>query len=396
MGIDPDAILTPGQREAVIKYVKSDLMDAGDAATGSTGALPPDPRTSAPPNLQPGMMGGPPNLAPGSPQGPVPMMSGAAYGGPPGVPAGPPGAAQGPAFAQAGPPQSYVTPFRQFGVGPQPTSPGTAPLSQRTIDKVMTEAAELRAAAGRAATIGMTGDANAKEKQADDKVKYAQKLQEALNKRQEATDPAILAAKARQKELEDLGSAKSKNVAGRIEGIKPARDTVQVLDEMDSALTAGWKHISTGPGARQFLEIKKAVNNVMPGTFQNVTEAETVDKLNAQLAAAAAKAMTARPSQLEFKAFMANNPGLLTSKEGSRVLIDLLRQQKQQEIRLGGLADKFAPGQGKSWSEIEDKFYRDNPIISPSTHKPIDAKQANDGKWYRPDPDRPGKYLEER
>jgi hypothetical protein len=203
-------------------------------------------------------------------------------------------------------------------------------------------------------------------------------------------------AAAHKRELEDLGAAKVKNVAGYIEAIKPARQTIQVLDEMDNALTQGWNHISTGAGAKQWLEVKKAVNNMMPGTFANVAEAETVEKLNAQLAAAAAKAMTARPSQLEFKAFMANNPGLLTSREGSKVLISLMRQAKQQELELGRMAERFQPGAGQNWSDIEDRYYRTHHIISPFTNKPIDAKRAADGNWYRPDPDRPGRYLQEK
>ena len=207
---------------------------------------------------------------------------------------------------------------------------------------------------------------------------------------------SVQEAAAQAETLKGLASAKTKNVAGRIEGIKPAQDTIQVLDEMENALRQGWNNISTGAGARQWLDVKKAVNNLMPGTFSNVAEAETVDKLNAQLAAAAAKAMTARPSQLEFKAFMQNNPGLLTSKEGSVGLIDLMRQAKRQELDLGQLADRFDPRQGKSWSEIESKYYRDRPIISPFTHMPVDAKKAPDGKWYRPDPDRPGRSLEVR
>jgi hypothetical protein len=246
--------------------------------------------------------------------------------------------------------------------------------------------------------------AEAARKAADQAAARAKDIRDTLAKYAEPTTAqkeapsgmSVPQAKAYTKSLEDTAASKGKVVAARVEGIKPARDALQVVDEMDNALTSGWNNISTGPGARQWLDVKKAVNNVFPGTFAHVSEAETVDKLNAQLAAAAAKALTQRPSQLEFKAFMQQNPGLLTSRETSRNLLDLMRQAKQQEVQLGQLADKFVPGQGKSWSEIEDNYYRTHPIISPFTHKPVDAKKAVDGKWYRPDPDRPGKYLAER
>lgn len=205
---------------------------------------------------------------------------------------------------------------------------------------------------------------------------------------------SVQEAAAHEKQLAAVGEAKGKRVADAIGGIKPAREALNVINEMDNALTSGWNNISTGAGARQWLEVKKAVNNVYPGTFSNVSQSETIDKLNAQLAAAAAKAMTARPSQLEFRAFMSNNPGLLTSRETSRNLLDIMRQGKQQELELGQIASKLRPGE--DYADAEDRYYRSHPIISPFTHKPIDAKQAPDGKWYRPDPDRPGKYIMER
>ena len=198
---------------------------------------------------------------------------------------------------------------------------------------------------------------------------------------------AIAAAAAAKKSAETVAAAKAENVATRIKGIKPARDAIQVVDEMGDALARGANNISTGPGARQWLEVKKAVNNVFPGTFAHVSEAETIDKLNAQLAAAAAKALTQRPSQLEFRAFMQQNPGLLTSRETSKNLLDLMRQGKQQELDLGQIAARLKPGE--SYEDAEDKYFRTHPIISPFTHKPVDARKAPDGKYYRPNPDQP-------
>jgi hypothetical protein len=227
----------------------------------------------------------------------------------------------------------------------------------------------------------------------DEAVQAAERAK--LTNQQKNTPPgmSVQEAAAYEKQLAAVAEAKGKRVADAIGSIKPARDALNVINEMDNALTSGWNNISTGPGARQWLEVKKAVNNVYPGTFSNVSQAETIDKLNAQLAAAAAKAMTARPSQLEFRAFMSNNPGLLTSRETSRNLLDIMRQGKQQELELGQIAGKLRPGQ--DYADAEEKYYRSHPIISPFTHKPIDAKRAPDGKWYRPDPDRPGKYVVE-
>ncbi len=92
--------------------------------------------------------------------------------------------------------------------------------------------------------------------------------------------------------------------------------------------------------------------------------------------------MTARPSQLEFKAFMANNPGLETSVQGTKTLISIMRQAAQQDIALGKLA--MNPANLKNWSQVEDNFYRANPIQSPFavTPKPenIARLKANPGE----------------
>jgi hypothetical protein len=196
--------------------------------------------------------------------------------------------------------------------------------------------------------------------------------------------------------LKGQAAASAKNIATRIEGIKPAQEGIQVLDEMTDALRHGGTNISTGPGAKQWLKAKQAVNNMVPGFFKGVPESEEVEKLNAYLAAAVAKSMTARPTQYEFKAFQEQNPGLSTSREGSMVLADILHQTKVQELELGRKADKFQFGRGKTWSEVEEEYFKQHPIISPLTHKPISAKQAPDGNWYMPDPDRRGKYLQVR
>jgi hypothetical protein len=153
---------------------------------------------------------------------------------------------------------------------------------------------------------------------------------------------------------------------------------------MEEALVAGGENISVGPGAQKWLEVKQGANNLWPGLFKGVAESETVQKLNAQLAAEAAKAMTARPSQLEFKAFMANNPGLSTSVKGSRVLINVMRQAKQQDIELGRMA--MNQDNLRNWADVEDRFYAAHPIVGPWSQTATNAKTGEQvvlsgGKW---------------
>ena len=410
--VEPGARLNAQQEQAVRDYVARDAQ-GDDNLTGSTGpsGLPPDPRTQAPPNLQPGMMGGPPNLAPGSPQGPVPMMSGAAYGGPPGAPQGPPGAPQGPpgappgtAVAQAGPPSlagglaPYVRPQQ-----PAPAAGPEAPWNQGRIKQALTDADRLDDVAARPGMTAFPGRAAALKEKAKALREEAKQAQEALNKNLERTTeqknalpgqtPQESAASAAAMKVQ--AEAQADNLKTRLAGYKPARDSIQVLDEMKDAFKAGGSHIATGPGAPNWLKVKQSVNN-MAGTdiFKGVPESEQIDKLNAYLSAAVAKSMTARPTQYEFKAFQQQNPGLLTSPKGSENLMDILRQTKVQEAELARMASKFKVGGGQDWLDVEEKYFWEHPIISPLTKKPIDAQQAKDGKWYRLNP-MTGKYAVE-
>jgi hypothetical protein len=168
-----------------------------------------------------------------------------------------------------------------------------------------------------------------------------------------------------QEAAKKLGEAVGKRIGEAVEaGGSAARSTINTLNVMEDAIRAGGHNISFGPGAEGWLEFKEAVNNVFPGLFKGVAESEVIKKLNAKLASESAKAMTARPSQLEFKAFMSNNPGLATSARGTLMLIDILRQSQGQAIKLGNLAMRATP---RTWADTEEKFYNnpDNDIVGP-------------------------------
>jgi hypothetical protein len=162
-----------------------------------------------------------------------------------------------------------------------------------------------------------------------------------------------------------LGESIGKRIGEAVEGGgSAARSTINTLNVMEDAIRAGGRNISFGPGAEGWLEFKEAANNVFPGLFKGVAESEVVKKLNAKLASESAKAMTARPSQLEFKAFMANNPGLATSARGTLMLIDILRQSQNQAIKLG---DTAMGSTARTWAKNEKDFYNnpDNDIVGP-------------------------------
>lgn len=193
------------------------------------------------------------------------------------------------------------------------------------------------------------------------------------------SNPAV---KAQLEQFGEAGKAAGKRIGEVIEGGgKAARDTINTLDVMEASIRRSGGNFATGPGATEALKFKEAVNNLFPGYFkpQEIVDAEAIVKLNAFLASTAAKGLTARPSQLEFKAFMANNPGLSTSPQGSLYLIDILRQEQQQGIKLGQMA--LDRSNWDNWGSTEQRFYSDknNQIRIPKQLPDLNAGGAQSG-----------------
>lgn len=176
---------------------------------------------------------------------------------------------------------------------------------------------------------------------------------------------------------EELYGSANKAIGGVIAehieaGGKASRDKLAALDTMESALRAGGDNIITGPHAEAIIKARETLDGMGIRTDwikKGLPESEIVNKMNAQLASASAKAMTGRPTQAEFQIWMRNNPGLMTSKEGSLALMDVLRQQSNNDIELGKLAMK--KGNWENWPEVADKFYQEHGLTNPITGKPM-------------------------
>jgi hypothetical protein len=105
-------------------------------------------------------------------------------------------------------------------------------------------------------------------------------------------------------------------------------------------------------------------------------ESEVVQKIGFSLASLAVKEITARPTQMEVKMALENNPGLLLSKKGSLFMTDIMRQSAKQDMKLARLAND--PKNRANWPEVVDKFYNDpkNELISPFTGKPMSVEDV--------------------
>jgi hypothetical protein len=182
--------------------------------------------------------------------------------------------------------------------------------------------------------------------------------------------------KAQMAQYGKAGEALGGVLAERIEaGGKPARDSLNALDSIESAMRANeGRGIVTGPHAESILKFREALDGMgidASWVKTGMPQSEMIQKMNAQLAAASAKAMTGRPTQFEFASWQKNNPGLLTSQKGSLALVDVLRQMRNQDIDLSRLAQNKK--NWDNWSEVENNYYADpkHGLINPLTDKPM-------------------------
>jgi hypothetical protein len=149
-----------------------------------------------------------------------------------------------------------------------------------------------------------------------------------------------------------------------------SHETTNILNQMEDALRAGGRNISTGPTADIMLKLKQLAAN-FNWDIAGTSEAESIKKLNAFLAAAASKQISARPAMFEYRSMIQNNPGLETSPQGTLTLLSILRQSNATEAKLGELADD--PKNLRNWPKVRSGFYNnpENYPKSPRTGKSL-------------------------
>lgn len=187
----------------------------------------------------------------------------------------------------------------------------------------------------------------------------------------------IAAAKQTQAQAEKIGEetggAVGKSAGDAIaQGGKPAQMALNELNTIQDSLSFGGRGVSSGPWADRVVKLKETLNGLGLDSswVQNgLPESEVITKLNSQLASAASRQMTARPTQFEFKTWLQNNPGMLTSKEGTMALISIMKQNYQQDVGLGQVAHGITPA--TNWDGVVSDFYKTHPLISPFTGKPM-------------------------
>lgn len=149
-----------------------------------------------------------------------------------------------------------------------------------------------------------------------------------------------------------------------------ATNYLNMMDQIGSVPDAD--KINTGPMAQTFLKAKQGIKDVFGLDLGGIAPAEAIEKFNGFLASEAAKEMTNRPTQFDFKTFLDRNPGITVSPEGRKLLIDSLKQGYQQDAALAGMASKIkTPEEAAAWPETRQKYLDEHPIVFNYRGQPI-------------------------
>jgi hypothetical protein len=187
--------------------------------------------------------------------------------------------------------------------------------------------------------------------------------------------PFIEAGNAQKEELARLeamgkagGEAQMAPIAETIKEAKTAPNAIKDLNIIEDTVRNHGNEIVTGPLADTWLGIKQFLHGsfgVDIGKVEGLPAAEIIKKMNAQLASAELPAFTARGTQFDLKTFMANNPGLSNSPEGTLFLTSILKQYHRQTLDLAELASDR--NNWENWQQVQKNYLERHPLINPLT-----------------------------
>jgi len=152
-----------------------------------------------------------------------------------------------------------------------------------------------------------------------------------------------------------------------IKGGKVASDRLTTLNTISNII--GSDKMTLGFGADTALKVQMALKQ-LGVDVGDLSGPQAIQKLNAVLASESAKGVGARPTQFEFKTFLANNPGLSMDKAGNERVIGIYSQLAKREVDLGRLARQNQDN-WSNWDNVVEKYDKTHPIKDPSSGRVI-------------------------
>lgn len=149
------------------------------------------------------------------------------------------------------------------------------------------------------------------------------------------------------------------------------RNLAEIAQFRDALSRAG-DNVTTGPLSSYALKGKQAIGGLLGTTLDGVPEAELINNIGFKLATQAVKAISSRPTQMEFGKALEIKPGLALSKPGMLATLSILEQNAKDDQALAVLAND--PANRQNWTTTVQKYYAEHPVMSPfEPGKPLGA-----------------------
>jgi len=217
---------------------------------------------------------------------------------------------------------------------------------------------------------GPTQEAIQKQVDAIDKASELTQSQRDFNASQ--ANPKIDERAAQQKGDEATATARAQSDVKEQDSIiadgRSAQTRLNTLNTVANIVQSD-KNLTLGFGGETALKLKKALEQ-MGVNVGDLSGAQTIEKLNAALASEAAKSVSPRPAQFEFRTFLANNPGLSLDKAGNLRVLGIFSQLAKRDVDLGRMA-RANRDNWDNWDNVVQQYDKQHPILDPVTHTPL-------------------------
>ncbi|MGY2052416.1 hypothetical protein [Methylobacterium sp. JK268] len=171
-----------------------------------------------------------------------------------------------------------------------------------------------------------------------------------------------------------IGESRASVINTHIQKGDAAEQRIQTLDQMRAALDAAGPNLTTGPLGEGVLRAKQALGGALGTTLPGTSATEMFNNMGPILAGEAARAITARPAQIEFTTNLNAKPGLMNSPEGNRAMMDVMRQRAVIDKDLSDIAAR-APDTD-TFLKQRDTYLTEHQMINPFTGQPFGSASA--------------------
>lgn len=159
----------------------------------------------------------------------------------------------------------------------------------------------------------------------------------------------------------DLKKTKTGLVTQAIEEGTKVNSALQTLNTLDTLSESMGNWGPRGPSGPLALKMRQFLDNLNIRT-KGTDEAEVFNKFNTQLASEATQAFTNRGTNFDLQTFMRSNPDLMQSRDGTRMLLDIMKQEYKARQDIGRRASKMDARDVEKYQGMVEEYWNTHPI----------------------------------